>query len=58
MQEPFVMLHAGSVVHTFRMDAAAVWVRHLQVCIRRREALSPFAAALVGSLVSEAPQPA
>jgi DNA-binding transcriptional LysR family regulator len=111
LQEPFVMLHAGSAIHTFTMNAAAAlgqhlevriqvrsfeavcrmvsagvglglvprsavsqafmdagmavvaldesWARRdLQVCIRRREALSPFAAALVDSLVSEAPQPA
>ncbi|WP_290871807.1 LysR family transcriptional regulator [Aquabacterium sp.] len=109
LQEPFVMLHAGSAIHTFTMNAAAAlgqhlevriqvrsfeavcrmvsagvglglvprsavsqafmdagmavvaldesWARRdLQVCIRRREALSPFAAALVDSLVSEAPQ--
>lgn len=105
LQEPFVMLHAGSAIHTFTMNAAAALGKHLevriqvrsfeavcrmvsagvglglvprsavsqafidagmaivaldeswarrdlQVCIKRRETLSPFAAALVDSLVN------
>lgn len=104
LDHPFVMLHAGSAIHTFTMNAAAALGRHLdvriqvrsfeavcrmvgagvglglvpksavssgglrepptvveldepwaqrdlQVCVRRRTALSGFAAALVDSLV-------
>lgn len=104
IDHPFVMLHAGSAIHTFTMNAAAALGRHLdvriqvrsfeavcrmvgagvglglvpksavstgglrepptvveldepwaqrdlQVCVRRRTALSGFAAALVDSLV-------
>lgn len=106
--EPFVMLHAGSAIHTFTMNAAAAlghtlavriqvrsfeavcrmvaagvglglvprgavppsapgaplalialdepWAqRNLQLCVRRRERLSGFAAALVDSLEAAAP---
>ena len=104
LDHPFVMLHAGSAIHTFTMNAAATLGRHLdvriqvrsfeavcrmvgagvglglvpksavpplgpreapvvveldeawaqrdlQVCVRRRDALGGFAAALVESLV-------
>jgi len=105
LDHPFVMLHAGSAIHTFTMNAAAALGRHLnvriqvrsfeavcrmvgagvglglvpqsavpkgglrepptvveldetwaqrdlQVCVRKRAALSGFAAALVGKLAS------
>ena len=48
--EPFVMLHAGSAIHTFTMNAAAALGRHLDVRIQVRsfEAVCRMVAAGVG----------
>lgn len=109
LDQPFVMLHAGSAIHTFTMNAAAALGRHLEVriqvrsfeavcrmvgagvglgmvprsaipdgparaslailelqepwaqrdlkvCVKKREQLSGFAAALVESLTGSAPE--
>lgn len=47
---PFVMLHAGSAIHTFTMNAAAALGRHLQVRIQVRsfEAVCRMVSAGVG----------
>jgi DNA-binding transcriptional LysR family regulator len=47
---PFVMLHAGSAIHTFTMNAAAALGRHLEVRIQVRsfEAVCRMVAAGVG----------
>ena len=47
---PFVMLHAGSAIHTFTMNAAAALGRHLDVRIQVRsfEAVCRMVAAGVG----------
>jgi len=47
---PFVMLHAGSAIHTFTMNAAAALGRHLNVRIQVRsfEAVSRMVGAGVG----------
>jgi DNA-binding transcriptional LysR family regulator len=48
--EPFVMLHAGSAIHTFTMNAAAALGRHLDVRIQVRsfEAVCRMVGAGVG----------
>jgi DNA-binding transcriptional LysR family regulator len=106
LDHPFVMLHAGSAIHTFTMNAAAALGRHLEVriqvrsfeavcrmvgagvglgmvprsaipdgaalaileleepwaqrdlkvCVKKREQLSGFAAALVESLTGSVPE--
>ncbi|MRR52087.1 MAG: LysR family transcriptional regulator, partial [Rhodocyclaceae bacterium] len=50
IDEPFVMLHAGSAIHTFTMNAAAALGRHLNVRIQVRsfEAVGRMVAAGVG----------
>ncbi|MNE86298.1 LysR substrate binding domain protein [compost metagenome] len=47
---PFVMLHAGSAIHTFTMNAAAALGRHLEVRIQVRsfEAVCRMVGAGVG----------
>ncbi|PTS84314.1 LysR family transcriptional regulator [Pseudomonas sp. HMWF032] len=50
LEYPFVMLHAGSAIHTFTMNAAAALGRHLEVRIQVRsfEAVCRMVAAGVG----------
>ncbi|WP_371324380.1 LysR family transcriptional regulator [Dechloromonas sp. ZY10] len=50
LDQPFVMLHAGSAIHTFTMNAAAALGRHLDVRIQVRsfEAVCRMVAAGVG----------
>jgi DNA-binding transcriptional LysR family regulator len=50
LDDPFVMLHAGSAIHTFTMNAAAALGRHLEVRIQVRsfEAVCRMVAAGVG----------
>lgn len=50
LDEPFVMLHAGSAIHTFTTNAAAALGRHLDVRIQVRSfgAVSRMVAAGVG----------
>lgn len=50
LDHPFVMLHAGSAIHTFTMNAAAALGRHLEVRIQVRsfEAVCRMVSAGVG----------
>ncbi len=50
LAQPFVMLHAGSAIHTFTMNAAAALGRHLEVRIQVRsfEAVCRMVSAGVG----------
>jgi DNA-binding transcriptional LysR family regulator len=50
LDHPFVMLHAGSAIHTFTMNAAAALGRHLNVRIQVRsfEAVCRMVGAGVG----------
>ncbi|HEX5802299.1 MAG TPA: LysR substrate-binding domain-containing protein, partial [Azospira sp.] len=50
LEHPFVMLHAGSAIHTFTMNAAAALGRHLNVRIQVRsfEAVCRMVGAGVG----------
>ncbi|MES2819872.1 MAG: LysR substrate-binding domain-containing protein [Pseudomonadota bacterium] len=50
LQYPFVMLHSGSAIHTFTMNAAAALGRHLEVRIQVRsfEAVCRMVSAGVG----------
>jgi len=50
LDHPFVMLHAGSAIHTFTMNAAAALGRHLDVRIQVRsfEAVCRMVGAGVG----------
>lgn len=50
LEQPFVMLHTGSAIHTFTMNAAAALGRHLEVRIQVRsfEAVCRMVSAGVG----------